>query len=296
MNAPKRNYYRNWYQQWQEEKKLEEKDQAMKYFSEMGVMVGQGEGESQLYSRQGQIFQKVAGGYAEAGFGEPQGHYDNFNPGQFGQQGVEMDADELAYQNYRRQSQGSKKMLSKRQSRQLQDIGKGLLMGLPIVLLLLVILYAFDFIPQAAVNRFLMGDDPVVVATTQAHSQLMEDFNSFNQQIASHITGGTLSPETAAQLQGDYTLLQANVEAFIAQNEGQPSLTRPWSLKLQSLGQMMGAINAYQQVNNSVIDTYNQFVADQNDIGDELTRALSEVLTDNNIPFTQLPGGGISIR
>jgi len=111
----------------------------------------------------------------------------------------------------------------------------------------------------------------------------MSQHNALNQRIAQHITGGTLSPDVIANLQNEYVDIQAQTAALLADPNSPSFMNRLWSLKLQSLGQMMGIFETNPQVDDTVIATFNQFATDQNDIGVELTNGLSGLLTEHNI-------------
>ena len=304
MNEPKRSYYRNWYQHWEEEKKQEEKNQAMKYFSEVDEL-GPGvshAGAGQLYFRQGQIYQK--GMEAPKRGGHPEGtqpvmdeHEGYFQQGQHFQSFEEEPENGYGPVHLNKNhSNASKRVFSKKQMRQFQDIFRGLIVGLPVVFVLLAILYGTGLIPQENLSRLFQRNDPAIVLYMQNHDQLMAAHNEFNQLIANHVVNGTLSPEVAASLQVDYNQIQLDTQSLMLEHSEKADMTRLWNFKLQSLGQMMTALMTQQQVNEEVIATFNQFVSDQNDIGAEFSRSLSVLLDENNIRFNQLPGGGLSIN
>jgi len=314
MSEQKRSYYRNWYQHWQEEKKREEKEQAMKYFSQMETddLAMEQSQNGQLYSRQGQLYQKraempmdayqgqrrIQQSYGENSYGnghaEAEGAYYNHegeNPHQRFQE-EEIYAGPM----HQQRSQGSKKILSKKQTRQLQDMVRGILIGLPVVIVMLVALSAAGVISPVGFLGIFSSNDPAIVAYAEAHNALMLEHNALNQSIFEHVSNQTLSEATAATLQNDYQNIQTKSQALMAEHAELTSMTRLWSLKLQSLEQMMLAIGSQQQANETVIAAFNQFVDDQNDIGTEMSRALSEFLSENNVDFTQQPGGGLVIQ
>jgi len=285
MIEQKRSYYRNWYQQWQEEKKQEEKAQAMKYFTQMEEenhhLMNPGPA-GQLYVRQGQVFQK--GPEMAHGPMDYEARHDDVEPPHHEAPYYEEYQPEMEYGP--RMPQGrtqTRNNLSKKQMRKLQDVLRGLMLGLPVVIILLAVLYMADMLPANMLGGIFSHNDPTVVAYIESHDSLMSQHNALNQSIASHITGGTLSPEVIATLQNEYGNLQTATNALLTDPSGISSMNRLWSLKLQSLGQMMAIFETHQQVDDVVIATFNQFVSDQNDIGTELTNGLNGLITEHNI-------------
>ena len=72
---------------------------------------------------------------------------------------------------------------------QFSDILRGLLVGLPLVVVLLTLLYAGGVIPQETVNRlFGMTTTSPVTEYIQQYDELIVLHNNINQSLSEHIS------------------------------------------------------------------------------------------------------------
>ena len=68
------------------------------------------------------------------------------------------------------------------------------------------------------------------------------------------------------------------------------------NLKLTSLNQLMGKLEGSESLTEEVKQAYNQFVSDQNEVGNQIVLALTNLLDANKIPYTKEVNGAIQIK
>ncbi len=68
------------------------------------------------------------------------------------------------------------------------------------------------------------------------------------------------------------------------------------NLKLTSLNQLMSKLEGSESLTEEVKQAYNQFVSDQNEVGNQIVLALTNLLDANKIPYTKEVNGAIQIK
>ena len=68
------------------------------------------------------------------------------------------------------------------------------------------------------------------------------------------------------------------------------------NLKLMSLDQLINQVTSSESVTEEITQSYNQFVSDQNEVGNQIVLALTKILDDNNIKYTKQVNGSIQIK
>ena len=73
-------------------------------------------------------------------------------------------------------------------------------------------------------------------------------------------------------------------------------MSRLLNLKLTSLEQLITQVTNSGSVTEEVTATYNQFVSDQNEVGNQIVLALTSILDNNKIQYTKQVNGSIQIK
>jgi len=264
MKEIKRTYYRNWYQHWQQEKEEEEKIKAMKYFSDLEVE-GEQPFELDIYRPKYEV---------------------NLQDNQELQQILLDGKSEGVSHEVIRKSNASGELV------------RNLLIGLPLVLVLATALYAAGIIPQEMVNQiFNPGMESTLVTFISNHDEVMILHNEINQTLENHILNNQITTEFQQEIQTKHSLVQQETDLFMEQSTAISSdMNRLWALKMLSLNQMVTYVLENDEVTQDVLDYYTQFVQDQNEIGEQISLALSNLLVENNVNFIQLPTGDMEIQ
>ena len=260
MAAKKRQFYRNWYQEW----KREEEEAALKQLEEMTKYEESLVNRTQYRANHELRRQYVSGGKTSSPSTKPKGMIDlslsGENPG--------------------------------------ADILRGLLIGLPLVLVLVTILYTSGVIPQEKIQGLfgISTVNPVDDYLTQ-YDELMTLHNEINNQLTSHLKIGDFSETYKQELQ---TLKQQITDKTntLAQVSDQDfsNLNQLLSYKLLSLTQMIDLILNHQELSAEVSSYYDQFVTDQNQVGSQIVTALTGVLDQYNVTYTKQVNGSLQIK
>lgn len=267
MGTKNKSYYRNWYQHWKEEEQ-EKLEQSMNE-----VRAYQYNIEANQYKANHDLSRQYAS-YSQAQ------HRKSPSP----------------YSAKRRQSQMTDINLSGQN--QLADVLRGLLVGLPLVVVLLAVLYAGGIIPQDSVNRLLGIDttSPVTEYIDQ-YDELMGLHNNINKSISEHINTNNITSTYLQELQTEQQNIRTQTQALLSNNDETFSeMGRLLNLKLASLDQLITQLTTSEGVTDEVTSTYNQFVSDQNEVGNQIVLALTTILEDNNIQYTKQVNGAIQIK
>ena len=59
---------------------------------------------------------------------------------------------------------------------------------------------------------------------------------------------------------------------------------------------MITKVSSSESVTDEVTQMYNQFVSDQNEVGDQIVLALTSILDENDINYTKQINGAIQIK
>ncbi|CUN08118.1 Uncharacterised protein [Turicibacter sanguinis] len=178
------------------------------------------------------------------------------------------------------------------------DVLRGILVGLPLVIVLVTILYASGVIPQEKLLG-LFGVNSVSPITTYLteYDELMSMHNEVNQQLTSHLKLNDFSDSYKQELQ----TIQQNIEIKTTgisegADESFSNLNRLLSYKLASLNQMVELVIANESMTSEVSDYYSQFVTDQNQVGIQITSELTSLLDQQNIKYVKQVNGTIEIK
>lgn len=267
MGTKNKSYYRNWYQHWKEEEQ-EKLEQSMNE-----VRAYQYNIETNQYKANHDLSRQYAG-YSQSQ------HRKSQSP----------------YSAHRRQSQMTDINLSGQN--QFADVLRGLLVGLPLVVVLLAMLYAGGIIPQDTVNRLLGIDttSPVTEYIDQ-YDELMGLHNNINKSLSEHISANNITSTYIQELQTEQQNIRTQTQALLSNNDEIFSeMGRLLNLKLASLDQLITQITTSESVTDEVTSSYNQFVSDQNEVGNQIVLALTSILDDNNIQYTKQVNGAIQIK
>jgi len=263
MIESNRSYYRNWYQHWQLEKEKEEKLQAMKYFSEKEQTIQLDE-----YRANHEINRQYT-------YGGSKRHYAHI--------GQKISHQKINSRANNRKSNG--------------EIFRGLLIGLPAVVVVLTLLYSVGVIPQDVVDRLLIGNEATAVMTyIGQHGEVMILHNEINHSLEKTIANQSISGEFQQELQVKHQLVQEQTELLMGDYDIDISnLNRLWQLKLTSLNEMVTYLLANEEITSETVTYYDQFVEDQNEIGEQISLALSQLLEEHHINYVQQMNGNIEL-
>ena len=85
-------------------------------------------------------------------------------------------------------------------------------------------------------------------------------------------------------------------EIMATEGDNFSEMGRLLNLKLTSLNQLMGKLEGSESLTEEVKQAYNQFVSDQNEVGNQIVLALTNLLDANKIPYTKEVNGAIQIK
>ena len=85
-------------------------------------------------------------------------------------------------------------------------------------------------------------------------------------------------------------------EIMATEGDNFSEMGRLLNLKLTSLNQLMSKLEGSESLTEEVKQAYNQFVSDQNEVGNQIVLALTNLLDANKIPYTKEVNGAIQIK
>ena len=267
MGTKNKSYYRNWYQYWKEveQEKLEQSINEVRAY--------QYNVEATQYRANHDLSRKSVG-YNKTNYKKSPSSYSATN----------------------RKSQMADINLSGQN--QFLDMLRGLLVGLPLVIVLLALLYAGGVIPQESINRLLgVNTTSAVTEYIEQYDELMTLHNEINESLSEHISSDNLTSLYLQELKTQQqTIVSKTQELFDNQDEAFSEMGRLLNLKLLSLEQLIAQVESSTSVTDEVTASYNQFVSDQNEVGNQIVLALTNILDENNIEYTKQVNGGIQIK
>lgn len=271
MGTKNKTYYRNWYQHWKEEdqekqEKLEQSLNELRVYQNYNVENVQYKANHDL-SRQS-----------------------------LGQTHSKRRCSSSPYSSTRKKSQVADINLSKQT--QFSDALRGILVGLPLVVVLLTLLYATGAIPQDKVDAlFGISTASPVSEYIKQYDELMVLHNNINQNLSEHIMNNNISPVYIQELKTQQqTIINKTQQLLSTNDESLSEMGRLLNLKLMSLDQLITKVSSSESVTDEVTEMYNQFVSDQNEVGDQIVLALTNILDENDINYTKQINGAIQIK
>lgn len=260
MAAKKRQFYRNWYQEW----KREEEEEALKQLEEMTKYENSLVDRTQYRANHELSRQYANGGKPSSSSAKAKGTIDLSLSGE---------------------NTGA-------------DIVRGLLIGLPLVLVLVTILYTSGVIPPEKIQGLfgISTVSPVEDYLTQ-YDELMTLHNNINYQLTAHLKAGDFSESYKQELQTLQQTITDKTNA-LSQTSDQnfSNLNQLLSYKLLSLNKMIDLILNHQELSTEVSSYYDQFVTDQNQVGTQIVSALTGVLDQYKVGYTKQVNGSIQIK
>ena len=92
------------------------------------------------------------------------------------------------------------------------------------------------------------------------------------------------------------TIINKTQQLLSTNDESLSEMGRLLNLKLMSLDQLITKVSSSESVTDEVTEMYNQFVSDQNEVGDQIVLALTNILDENDINYTKQINGAIQIK
>lgn len=271
MGTKNKSYYRNWYQHWKEEEqekqaRLEQSMNELRTYQTYNV-------ENPQYKANHDLSRQYAG-YSQ----------------------TKRRSSHSPYSATRKKSQMADINLSRQT--QFSDALRGVLIGLPLVAVLLTILYVGGVIPQDKMNElFGITTASPVTEYIQQYDELIVLHNNINQSLSEHITSNNMSSVYIQEIKNQQqTIINKTQELLATTDETFSEMGRLLNLKLMSLDQLITQISTSETITDEVTKTYNQFVSDQNEVGDQIVLALTKILDENNIKYTKQINGAIQIK
>ena len=178
------------------------------------------------------------------------------------------------------------------------DVLRGLLIGLPLVLVLVTVLYVGGIIPSDAIQSLfgISAVSPVDDYLTQ-YDELMTLHNEINTTITSHLKLKDFSPNYKQELQTIQQNITTKTNSVTEQeNKGAANLNQLLAYKLLSLNKMIELVVKNEELTTEVSDYYDQFVMDQNEVGTKIVSALTTMLDSHNVKYTKQVNGVIQIK
>lgn len=260
MAARKRQYYRNWYQEW----KRDEEEEKLNRIYELGIP-----------------------------------HQYTVDPSQY----------KANHQLSRQTASNNRQSLKRRQQNQTMDLSltgentgvdvlRGLLIGLPLVLVLVTVLYVGGIIPLDTIQSLfgISTVSPVDEYLTQ-YDELMTLHNEINTAITSHLKLKDFSQNYKQELQTLQQNITTKTNSVTEQkNEDAANLNQLLAYKLLSLNKMIELVVNSEELTTEVSNYYDQFVTDQNEVGTKIVSALTTMLDSHNVKYNKQVNGVIQIK
>ena len=129
------------------------------------------------------------------------------------------------------------------------------------------------------------------------YDELMVLHNNINQNLSEHIMNNNISPVYIQELKTQQqTIINKTQQLLLTNDESLSEMGRLLNLKLMSLDQLITKVSSSESVTDEVTEMYNQFVSDQNEVGDQIVLALTNILDENDINYTKQINGAIQIK
>ena len=261
MGIKNKTYYRNWYQQWREEEQIRLEKQSTNELRTYQYNV-----DTTQYRANHDLGRKNVG-YTR------NNHRKSQSPYQKTRNGNQMADITLSTQN------------------SFADILRGILVGIPLVVVLLTVLYVGGVIPQNQVNQFLG------LSTNKVVTDYIGKYNEINKSLSDHMSTGNFSSVYLQELKEKQNQIAVKTQEIMAtEGDNFSEMGRLLNLKLTSLNQLMGKLEGSESLTEEVKQAYNQFVSDQNEVGNQIVLALTNLLDANKIPYTKEVNGAIQIK
>jgi len=121
--------------------------------------------------------------------------------------------------------------------------------------------------------------------------------NNINQSLSNHITNNTINDTYLQELKTQQQNIRTQTQNLTSNtDETFSEMSRLLNLKLTSLEQLITQVTTSGSVTEEVTATYNQFVNDQNEVGNQILLALTSLLDNNKIEYTKQVNGSIQIK
>ena len=121
--------------------------------------------------------------------------------------------------------------------------------------------------------------------------------NNINQSLSNHITNNTIDDAYLQELKTQQQNIRTQTQNLTSTtDETFSEMSRLLNLKLTSLEQLITQVTNSGSVTEEVTATYNQFVNDQNEVGNQIVLALTSILDNNKIQYTKQVNGSIQIK
>lgn len=121
--------------------------------------------------------------------------------------------------------------------------------------------------------------------------------NNINQSLSNHITSNTIDDAYLQELKTQQQNIRTQTQNLTSNTDQTFSeMSRLLNLKLTSLEQLITQVTNSGSVTEEVTATYNQFVNDQNEVGNQIVLALTSILDNNKIQYTKQVNGSIQIK
>lgn len=268
MSTKNKTYYRNWYQQWREEEQLKLEQQTMNEVRSYQYTV-----DANQYRANHDLGRKNTG-YTHTMNRKSQS----------------------PYQANKKRTQMADITLSGQNS--FADVLRGILVGIPLVVVVLTVLYVGGILPQESVNQFLgLSTNNVVTDYINQYDELMLLHNEVNQSLSEHMSANNFSTIYLEELKEKQKNITTKTQELVAtEGEEFSEMGRLLNLKLTSLNQLITKLEGNESVTEEVMQAYNQFVSDQNEVGNQIVLSLTNLLDTNKIPYTKEVNGAIKIK
>ncbi len=121
--------------------------------------------------------------------------------------------------------------------------------------------------------------------------------NEINKSLSDHMSTGNFSSVYLQELKEKQNQIAVKTQEIMAtEGDNFSEMGRLLNLKLTSLNQLMGKLEGSESLTEEVKQAYNQFVSDQNEVGNQIVLALTNLLDANKIPYTKEVNGAIQIK
>ena len=177
------------------------------------------------------------------------------------------------------------------------DLFRGLALGLPLFIGVIVVLYATGLFNTPTVEQTLvtaLGETSV--SYLNDYKTLVTAQNEMNELITTNIARNDFSPLVQTELMNYTTEIQTVTKQLETYEVAEFNrLSSLFELNLLSNNAIVEAMKQPNVTTTSIQTVYTQFIQDQNSVGKQITEELESVLTEVEIIVEKVMGGKLEL-
>ncbi len=177
------------------------------------------------------------------------------------------------------------------------DVFRGIALGLPLFIGILVIIYATGLFSLPNSNELITTTfGPEAITYLDDYESLVTSQNKLNETIATGVRSGEFSALTLTEL----TNLKMDIQALTMELESCDidsfeQLSYLFKLSLSSINTVVDVLVKDNVSTDEISTAYSQFVKDQNSVGEQISTELVNIFNEANIPLEKAMGGKFTL-